>query len=312
MFHKFKILKMNKLAKIIFNFSILAFCSLLIVHHSSLLYAQTRPKIYFLSDSIEVGRPFRLGMSFRHLSQHEVFFADTAHDFQPFRVLSQENFTTETINKTSIDSSVYTLVSFELSPKQSLRLPVWVIAGKDCTAIFSLPDSVILKRVLRENNNQLQTDLEVTPLPNRFNYPFWFLILMTAIFICLILLLFFRKTTLKYIALAKLFLKNQEFERAFRRINGRFKESRKIEPLETALVLWKKHLQYLDNKPFTTYTTREIADSLPHEQVLVDALRTIDEAIYGGVVSVNTDVSMVVLRNLARQHYQQRRIEILD
>jgi hypothetical protein len=305
--NKFKILKMRLLVK--FIFSLLVF-----IFHTILLKAQSRPQIYFLSDSIEVGRPFRMGMSFRHLSQLEVFFPDTAEAFKPFRVLSQENFTTETANKTSLDSAVYTLISFDLYPKQGLRLPVWVIADGDCTSVFSLPDSVILKRLRTTHHTTatLQTDLEVAPLAARFNYPFWFLILVGVAVVGLVLLVFFYRRFFKYVSLIKLFFKNQEFERAFRRINGRFKENRKPEPLEAGLVLWKKHLQYLENKPFTTYTTREIADSLPDQQVLVDALRTIDEAIYGGVVSINTDVSMVVLRNLARQYYQQKRIEILN
>ena len=81
--------------------------------------------------------------------------------------------------------------------------------------------------------------------------------------------------------------------------------------LGKALVLWKKHLQWLSKKPYSSYTTKEIIDQLPNER-LEEALRGVDSAIYGGILSTQMPFAMNVLQEKAIEIYKNRRQELSE
>ena len=108
-----------------------------------------------------------------------------------------------------------------------------------------------------------------------------------------------------------MFLRNREFRRSFSRLTRDINGAKGIENAEKVVVLWKVYLQRLERKPYATYTTKEIIDSLPDEQ-LADALKSIDGVIYGGVSSRNTADSLNILRDIADQSYRQKRIELIQ
>jgi hypothetical protein len=273
-----------------------------------------RPNGYFLTDSIEIGKPFKYALSFRHLPRLEVFFPDTSADFRPFEVIKQDYFPTETDAIGSLDSAVYTLVSFDLKKIQSLSVPVWVSNGRDCTAIYSARDSIRLKELIRgklSDTLRLKPDTLIVPLRNQTNFPF---ILLTALLLILIgtgVYLLFGEALTRQWELYQMFLRNREFRRNFSRLTRDIIGAKGIENAEKVVVLWKIYLQRLERKPYATYTTKEIIDSLPDEQ-LADALRSIDGVIYGGVSSRNTADSLNILRDIANQSYRQKRIELIQ
>ena len=288
---------------------------LFLVSHFSLLTASAqRPNGYFLTDSIEVGKPFKYALSFRHLSRIEVFFPDTSADFRPFEVIKQDYFPTETDAKGSLDSAVYTLVSFDLKKIQSLSVPVWVSNGRDCTAVYSGRDSIRLKELIRgqlSDTLRLKADTLIVPLRNQTNFPFILLIALLLILIGTGVYLLFGEALTRQWELYQMFLRNREFRRNFSRFTRDITGAKGIENAEKVVVLWKIYLQRLERKPYATYTTKEIIDSLPDEQ-LADALKSIDGVIYGGVSSRNTADSLNILRDIADQSYRQKRIELIQ
>ena len=272
-----------------------------------------RPNGYFLTDSVEIGRPFRYAFSFRHRPDVEVFFPDTTHNFAPFEIISHEYFPTQTDSRGSLDSAVYTLVSFEMAKMQALKLPVWVLTRRDCTAVYSDLDSIPLHELVQGviNQQKLKIDNTVFPLRRQINFPLILLIAFSILLVGSVIYLGFGEALQRQWRLYQLFRRNLEFVRNFNRLarTGRGKDN--IQNVEQATILWKKYLQRLEKKPFDTYTTKEITDSLPDES-LFNALREIDGVIYGGVSSSKTKTaeSLEILRQIATQTYRRRRTTV--
>ncbi len=276
-----------------------------------LLKAQ-RPQGRFLTDSMEIGKPFQYALSFRHSPKTEVFFPDTSADFRPFQVVKLAYFPTETNESGSLDSAVYTLVSFELNKTQTLEVPVWVLTNRDCTAIFSEKDAIHLKELIKDgrlDTLRLKTDTGIVPLQSQTNFPFMLLVSLLILMIGTGVYLLFGETLSKQWELFLLFRRNREFLRNFSRLTRDVNGKKGIENAEKAVILWKMYLQRLERKPYATYTTKEITDNLSNQQ-LAGALKSIDGVIYGGLSSYNTADSLNVLRNVANQSYRNRRIEV--
>lgn len=266
-----------------------------------------RPQGRFLTDTIQVGKPFDYALSFRHSPEREVFFPDTNTQFRPFQVISQRFFPTQTNAKGSLDSAVYTLLSFELSPQQVLRIPVWVLQRGDCTAVFSNTDTVFLNSsIAKIRNPTLQTDSEIAPLRSQVNFPLLLIVTISILLFSAGMYLLFGEVISRQWQLFLMFRRNRDFRRGLARLAREAKGAKSIENIEKALILWKTYLQRLERKPFVTYTTKEIIDSLPDE-ALADALRQIDSVVYGGQSDINLKASLEVLGQVADQTYQKQR-----
>lgn len=288
---------------------------LLIFFNLSEGLAQTkvfRPNVIFLTDSIAIGHPFRLALTYRHSPKTEVFFPDTTYRFTPFEVLGYEYYDTRTDQRGSLDSAVYTLVPFELANPQSISLPIWVYNGRDCTAVYSENRTISLKRLLKQSaadTAHLKTLSNIVPLNQQVNYPFLLLILLSLLILGTGIYLIFGSQIQRQWRIYQLFLRNREFRRALIKLSKNKKGTEKIKELEDALILWKTYMQRLEKKPFMTFTTKEILDELPNEDLAL-ALKKIDEVVYGGVSSTKTEELVNILRTTAQESYQKRRVDL--
>ena len=113
----------------------------------------------------------------------------------------------------------------------------------------------------------------------------------------------------KWLRVFQLLQRDLDFSRNFNRL--RRVSSGKIPTvnLEKALVLWKKYMERLERKPFSSFTTKEIIDTLPDDR-LAEALKAIDMAIYGGANANRAMDSLETLKNIANRSYLRRRIEV--
>lgn len=266
-----------------------------------------------MTDTIEIGKPFSYSFSFFHDPGQEVFFPDSSFAFSPFEVIDQDFFTTRTDSSGSLDSTVYRLVSFDVSSRQTLALPVYVYSGGDCTEVYSEADTVFLRLSLpvttRLDTLSLQTDTQVEMLLRQFNYPVFVVVLLSiSLFVTLVYWLFGRGI-MKQWRMFQLQRRHADFVRTFNRLNRNARERESTTEAEKAVVIWKKYLERVENKPFATYTTREILDNIPDE-ALENALKDIDRIIYGKVKSDQMDSSLQILKNIAQRSYRRRRLEI--
>lgn len=298
--------------------SLLIVPCLFLITLSTNLYAQvpswTPPKGKFLEVSIKVGLPVEYALSYRHDPNKDVFFPDSTYNFAPFEMVDRKYFPTITNELGSLDSVVYTLISFDVSPRQELSLPVYVRAKRDCTRIFSPMDFVILKSIIKPNvaiaTMQLKKDTRLIPIAQQINIPLIFLIILGTLVITGVVFWFFGEPIRRQIRLFNFSRRYDDFQKLFQRLSrGTDDVKKRLENIEKAIVLWKKYIERLENKPFTTFTTKEILDNLKDSR-LADALREIDATVYGGVYSKKTIASLQILQELAQGLYREHREEL--
>ena len=275
----------------------------------------TPPKGKFLNDSVKVGLPVQYALSYRHKATADVFFPDSAYNFAPFEMVKREYFNTVTDQNGSLDSVVYTLISFEVTPVQELSLPVYVRAKKDCTRVFAPIDYVILNSIIKPNIRIdtlfLKKDTRLIPIAQQINFPLIFLIIIGLLLMVGMVFWFFGKPIRRQVRLFNFKRRYDDFRKLFQRLSRGTEDAKKrLENIEKAVVLWKKYIERIENKPFTTFTTKEILDNLKDNR-LSDALREIDATVYGGVYSNKTIASMQVLQELAEGLYRERRMDLV-
>lgn len=270
------------------------------------LFAQ-KPVGRFLSDSIKIGKPIQYALSFRHDPAWEVFFPDVKFNFQPFEVTGREYFTTQTDQNGSLDSVVYTLVSFEIDKIQRLSLPVYVLSKRDCTAIYATPDSVFLKELIvgALDKLQLKSDTQIIHLDQQINYPLILLVVLVALVVGVLIFWIFGDAIRRQVRIFQLMRRHTEFIRNFQRLGRGITGQSGIENVEKAVVLWKTYVEKLERKPFSSFTTKEIVKNIPDEH-LADALREIDITIYGGTFSPKTLSSLAILQEVAVRFYRRK------
>lgn len=273
-----------------------------------------KPKGIFLNDSVEVGKPVYFSLSLRHSPESEIFFPDSTFDFSPFELVSQRTFVSSTDSRGTLDSAVYHLISFDVSKVQKLRLPVFVFQKKDCTAVFTAPDSVFL---IKSNNIDLRKkpvlkeETRLVALSREFNFSM--LIGSVALIIGVVGSIYwvFGRDIYKQWQLLKLQRRHLEYVRSFNRLMRSAREKSNIKDAEKAIIIWKNYLERLEKKPFATYTTREIIDNMPDDE-LADALKNMDSIVYGQGRSGNMETYLEVLKTGATRLYRAKRKFVLD
>jgi hypothetical protein len=278
------------------------------------LAQRIKPTGVFLTDSIEVGKPVYFSLSVRHKPETEVFFPDSTFDFSPFEIISKKSFVSSTDQRGSLDSAVYHLVSFDVSRVQSLRLPVFVFQKKDCTAVFTQPDSVFLvksNRVDLKKKPVLAEETGLAPLSREFNFSVLIGSLALIIGVVGSIYWVFGQDIYKQWQLLKLQRRHLEYVRSFNRLMRSAREKNNIKDAEKAIIIWKNYLERLEKKPFATYTTREIMDNMPDDE-LAEALKNMDSIVYGQGKTGNMDVYLEVLKTGATRLYRRKRKFVLD
>jgi hypothetical protein len=273
-----------------------------------------KPLGLFLTDSIEVGKPVYFSLSVRHNPNTEIFFPDTLYDFSPFEIISQRAFPSSTDERGTLDSAVYQLISFDVSHSQALKMPVYVFYKKDCTAVFTKPDSVFLIKsnvAEKVKNASLKPETSLLPLSSEFNFSILLGSIALIIGVVGSIYWVFGQDIYKQWQLIKLQRRHLEYLRSFNRLMRNARDRNNIKDAEKAIIVWKNYLERLENKPFATYTTREIVDNMPDE-ALAEALKNMDSIIYGQVIAKNMAQSLEVLKSGATRIYRNKRRFILD
>lgn len=280
--------------------------------------AQRRLWGQFLTDSIEIGRPFQYALTYRHSPKAEVLFPDTSQHFFPFRVKEVSVWPTKTVGEgaraVSRDSAVYTLISFETDSIQVLQVPIRLVNVSDCTYLNTQVDTVFLRSHLTTpvagttspRNVTLASETKLTTLQQQFNYPLLGEAMVGVGALMALIYLLFGQTLRRKWTLYQLYQGQQRFIREYNRLIQRLDASTASETANQAIVMWKSYLEQLEGLPYASLTTPEIAERTGDDRV-ADALREADRMIYGGEFSVQSSEALIVLRNVAVVTYQRQR-----
>lgn len=270
----------------------------------------------FLTDSIEVGRPFQYALTYYHAPTAEVLFPDTARQFTPFRVQQVAFFPTLTTGEgqraISRDSAVYTLVSFETRPFQILQTGIRLINPRDCTLIPATSDTVWLRSRLLPADlsdplaSTLATDTAVVPLRQEFNYPVLAAMLIGIGLLGVVLYVLFGRAGQRQWRLYRLRTDHARFLREYNRLSRSLSPDTAAETANQSILVWKAYLEKLERQPYASLTTPEIAERTGDNRV-ADALREADRMIYGGAFSARSPESLRILADVATQTYHRRK-----
>ncbi len=265
-----------------------------------------KPSLKFKMDSITIGHGIETSLSFRHASDQEVFFPDKQFDFHPFELLDMEYFTTDTKDSISLDSVKYILKSFDITKVQKLKLPVWVLSGGDSIRLFSNTDSVILKELIPDSlltQGRLKKMESMIPMKKEINYPLIIKWLIGFLLIFSLVYFVFGNTIISQLKLIGFNRRQKNFNVRFKKLmRGEFS----TENLTNAVVLWKNQMEFLDSKPYTSMSSSEIMDLSDNENI-GNALKELDQAVYGGMSDLNLPLALQILYAGANDIFRKKR-----
>lgn len=271
---------------------------------------QVQVRSRFLADSLKIGEKVPFSVTAKYPRQLNILYPDSAYSFNPFEFESKLYFPTRTTDSLSYDSVVYYITSYEIDSIQMFRMPVYVLHGSDCTTVFGTADSIFLKQYVSHVPDSvstqqlpLKTNTDYLNVSWLLNYPIIGYVVAGLTVICVVVWLVFGKRIRRYYRLKRLdkdhvtFLHN--FADALQRVQSEFTQMN----AEKALVIWKRYMERLEDRPYTKYSTKEIVQMLD-EGGLSNALRTIDRMVYGGVGS--NPEAFNELREVSRSHYTEK------
>lgn len=257
---------------------------LLILLSSGLLQAQELTvKGSFNKDSVKIGEEVVFSLSASYPRAVDLVFPDSTFNFFPFEFLQGRYFTTRSDSLLSFDSAIYYLATYEIESIQKLRLPVYILKGKDSLPVFSKVDSVFLVEMIEElpEEPQFLSDDTFFKIPSQFNHPYFFIGLGVFVFVAFLVVLFFGKKIHKAYKRWKIRKGFEKFMLQFEQHKKELFENKNSASAEKLLSVWKAYLEKLDNKPYTKMTTREICSFYPGDD-LRNSLRELDKSIYSG------------------------------
>jgi len=265
----------------------------------------------FIEDSLLIGQKVNYWVTATYPPTMEMVFPDSNASFSPFEYASKTYFSTQLIEGSAFDSTVYTLQSFEIDPVQYLSLDAIILQSNDSTVVKTPLDSIYLNELapMVTDSTRLKTNLDYQNVGTQFNYPLLYYILGGVVVLVIILLLVFGKKIIRYFRLQKLKKEHREFSEAFSAYIAKLKEGVDIVTAEKALTLWKKYQERLDKKAFSSFTTKEIL-KLDFTQELESPLKSIDRVVYGKRIQANVYQDFQQIEDFAKDRYFKKAVEI--
>lgn len=269
------------------------------------------PEGSFNKDSLKIGEDLEYTLSIKYPKNIDVVFPDSLFDFAPFEFTEKTSFPTRSDSIFSIDSAIYSLTTFEIDSIQVLSLPIYMVTDGDSLAVSPDTDTIILVHVVEAIPDS------ISMIPNTaysnvrfgFNYPYWIVAITSLLLIGIIVFLFFGKSIRRKIALYRLKKRHEKFLTIFTSAIRDLETEKDYLFFDHLLADWKRYMEKLNRKPFTTLTTREIQEIYPDKQ-LKESLMNIDKAIYGGLQFTELPDSFDYLRRISEDSFHNKVEEI--
>ena len=266
--------------------------------------AAQKPRAFFFEDSVTIGKEVRMGMSYTHSGKSNIVFPDSSFDFSPFRYLSSQWFETRTDAGESVDSVIYTLVTYQLDSVLYIQPYIKNLQTGDKIYTDSVsihrktgitPQDLLLPRV-KETIDVFHVRKEIN-LPKLSYYVLGSLVLLFLVFA------FFGDLIRRKYRVWQFDRRHKNFLTDFRKMALSPKH---IETNKRAVKEWKAYLEELENEPVSTMSTSELGSLYGNER-LESALKLFDSAIFGGVVSEQMPFAYHILQDFVIKRYRQIR-----
>jgi len=270
-----------------------------------------QPEGRFLTDSAKIGLPVQYALSLRHAPEVQIVFPDSGYQFAPFEWVGKRYFPTRTDAQGSVDSVVYTLTTFSIAPMQQLRLPVFVVQQRDCTAVYAGTDSILVQELISQSPRFLspRANTHYVPVRQTLDYRLILLLVVISALILGILYALFGRHIRRLYRLYRLWREYRTFVSHYEKLRRQVRQQKQPAAVETTVTLWKRYMEQLHEKPYSSYTTREITEIIPNPK-LSDSLQIADRAVYGNSMPDEIYGALRTLQTAAESYYKDKRMEV--
>ncbi len=235
--------------------------------------------IYFVQDSIKIGDPITLISTLNYPLNVEIIQPDSSYFFNSFDFVKKRVFESISSNNIIFDSTVYYLQTFELDSIQSLYLNSYIISNNDSLEISSNNDSIKIISLVKEVNSKTKTNTFLEKLNTIFNSRKFLIVSGIVFSLLLFLYLIFRKRINKYFKIKRINSETNIFNSEFDKILSSYLKTNDPKFLENLLLLWKRFMEKLSKKPYSSSTTNEISIFNKNDNS-IGILKEIDKCIY--------------------------------
>ena len=224
---------------------------------SAFLVSSQEPQLEILTDSVKVGEPFDVSLTYLHKSPSEIFFPDSTTDYGKLEYINHIAYPTNT-DSLSLDSAVYSFSAFSINDSVEVQLELIQLSKKDTIKILSNTEHVFIKRIVTEvpDSITLKTQLEYVVISAPVNYNLFILLGIILLIVTLILLFIFKKEL-------KSLFKNYFLKKKFQRLFEALDQLIQSEKFDTATLnrysgLSKKGLELIFKIPVSSYTSSQM------------------------------------------------------
>ena len=236
-------------------------------------------KINLLEDSIKIGDSITLVSTIIYPENIEIIQPDSSYNFGSLDFIGKKTFPSFKKDNSIYDSTIYFLRTFEIDSIQKIDLSAVILNGDDSLNITSNKESIYLIYQVEDISSKTKENTILSTIKSIFNSEK--LITYVSIFIIILVCLYviFRKRIRKYFKVRRLKKDTAKFNESFSSILKNYELSNNINDLESLLLLWKRFMDKLTNKPYLSSTTNEISPFLKKKNLIM-TLQEIDKNLY--------------------------------
>ena len=268
--------------------------------------------IFFKEESVKIGDTITLISTLRYPKNIEIIQPDSSYKFIPFEFLDKIIFESSTSNNFIYDSTIYLLQTFELDSIQSIYLKSYIINTSDSLEILSNNDNILTISLVNEKNSKIKANTLLERINSIFNLKKYSIITGVIFSILILIYLVFRKKINKYFKIKRIKSETDFFKNEFDYILNKYLNTNNIKFLENLILKWKRFMEKLSKKPYSSSTTSEI--SIFNKNIKsIKTLKEIDKCIYSENEFIIDKNKLIILRdesiNLSENYINQLKNE---
>ena len=252
--------------------------------------------IFFKEESVKIGDTITLISTLRYPKNIEIIQPDSSYKFIPFEFLDKIIFESSTSNNFIYDSTIYLLQTFELDSIQSIYLKSYIINTSDSLEILSNNDNILTISLVNEKNSKIKANTLFERINSIFNLKKYSIITGVIFSILILIYLVFRKKINKYFKIKRIKSETDFFKNEFDYILNKYLNTNNIKFLENLILKWKRFMEKLSKKPYSSSTTSEI--SIFNKNIKsIKTLKEIDKCIYSENEFIIDKNKLIILKD---------------
>ena len=264
-------------------------------------------KISFVEDSIKIGDSITLISTLKYPENIEIVQPDSSYDFGSFDFIGKKIFPSIKKTNSIYDSTFYFLRTFEIDSIQKIKLNSIILNRNDSLNISSNEEYINLVYQVEDMTSITKENTVLRTIKSIFNSEKLFTYFLVISFLLLSLYLVFRKRIKKYLGVRGLKKQTKKFNENFSSLLKNYESNNQINDLESLLLLWKRFMEKLTDKPYLSSTTSEISPLL-NKKNLITTLQEIDKNLYSNKKEVISSNKLYKL-NLEANNTSKREIK---